>query len=161
MIMSRHLFALPILALLALPATAQTPAPAAPATSAATSGADTKTGRGAGGGPLAACRADVDKICATAEKVQGWRGKCLRENAAKLSPECTAAIGRMRELRQKVSSICADDIKTHCAKDAETRPMSCLKQNETKLASGCKAAMAEAFATDDTQGDAADPAAKK
>jgi hypothetical protein len=98
------------------------------------------------GGPLEACRADVDKLCAAAEKAPGWRGKCLRDNTDKLSDGCKSAMAAMREQRQKVRAACAADIDTLCkpgtdGKDGE-RPMRCLKTNEAKLSPSCKTAMA-------------------
>ncbi len=96
------------------------------------------------GGPLEACRADVDQLCATAERIQGWRGKCLRDNAAKLSDGCKSALAAMQEQRQKVRAACATDIAELCKSDAAEggRPMRCLKGNEAKLSAGCKSAMA-------------------
>jgi Cysteine rich repeat len=40
---------------------------------------------------LQACRADVGAHCAGAERGPGWRLKCLRDNAANLSPGCQQA----------------------------------------------------------------------
>lgn len=122
---------------------AQTPAAAPPAAPSPAAAA------GKGGGPLAACRADVDKLCATAEKTQGWRGKCLRDNAAQLSAECKTAVANVREQREKVRAACASDIGTLCKAEAEganARPMQCLKTNEAKLSAGCKTALNTAFA---------------
>lgn len=77
--MTMRLGAAALAALLFVPlsAMAQSPA-AAPATAA----------QGKSGGPLEACRADVDTLCGSAEKMPGWRGKCLRENTAMLSDGC-------------------------------------------------------------------------
>lgn len=114
-----------------LPVLAQSPAPAAATPS-------------TGGGPLDACRADVDKLCASAEKTPGWRGKCLRENTAKLSDGCKTAMTAMHEQRQKVRTACTTDIDQLCKADTADggRPIRCLKTNEAKLSPGCKSAMA-------------------
>lgn len=108
------------------------------------------------GGPLEACRADVDKLCAKAERTQGWRGKCLRDNVASLSDSCKSAIAAVREGREKVRSACAGDIASLCKADGDgndARPMRCLKTNESKLSAGCKTAFS-AFTSNDNDGDA-------
>lgn len=50
-----------------------------------------QTGPGGGRGRMAACRTDAATFCASAEKGPA-RGRCLRENQAKLSPGCQAVI---------------------------------------------------------------------
>lgn len=127
---------------------AQNPPAAAPAPAGAAKGAGK-------GGPLEACRADVDKLCATAEKTQGWRAKCLRDNAAQLSAECKTAVAALRDVREKVRAACKDDLATLCkteeAAKEGARPMQCLRQNDAKLSAGCKAAMTTAFSAADTE----------
>lgn len=98
---------------------------------------------GQGGGPLEVCRADVDKLCAKAERTPGWRGKCLRDNASSLSDVCKSAILAIRERREKVQAACASDIASLCKADSDgkdARPMNCLKTNEAQLSAGCKSA---------------------
>lgn len=154
--MTSRIAAAALAALLLAPVSAFAQAPAAPAPAATAPAA----AQGKGAGPLEACRADVDKLCATAEKAQGWRGKCLRDNAAKLSDGCKAAVAALREQRKKVRAACTTDLDTLCkaAAGAEAvRPMSCLKTNEAKLSAGCKSALASF--TGDVDGDA--PAAKQ
>ena len=41
---------------------------------------------------MQACRADIGAHCAGAEREPGWRLKCLRGNAANLSPRCRQAL---------------------------------------------------------------------
>ncbi len=132
---------------------AQTPPAAAPAAPAAA--APAAKGKG---GPLEACRDDVDKLCASAEKTQGWRAKCLRENAAQLSSACKSAVAALREVREKVRAACKDDLATLCkTEDAAkegARPMQCLRQNDAKLSAGCKSAMTAAFSAGEGDGEA-------
>ncbi|MEQ1710544.1 MAG: hypothetical protein ABL908_03985 [Hyphomicrobium sp.] len=102
--------------------------------------------QGKSAGPLEACRADVDTLCASDPKSPGWRGKCLRENTAKLSDACKSALAAMRAQRETVLTVCAGDIEQHCKAEAAEkndggRPMRCLKSNEDKLSAGCKSAM--------------------
>lgn len=49
-------------------------------------------GKGKGEGRRAACRSDVQTLCAGVAKGGGGIGKCLRENVAKLSPACAEAV---------------------------------------------------------------------
>lgn len=68
-----------------------------------------EAGQGAGGragrrseggerrGAMAACRTDVATHCSVGEPANGGRLRCLRDNAVKLTPECTAALGALRE----------------------------------------------------------------
>lgn len=57
------------------------PAPAAPAAAPA--------GKGHA---LAACRPALDALCANVEKGGGRKIKCLKDNEAKLTPECKTAL---------------------------------------------------------------------
>jgi hypothetical protein len=41
---------------------------------------------------LQACRADIGAHCGGAERAPGWRLKCLRDNAASLTPGCQRAL---------------------------------------------------------------------
>lgn len=139
--MNTRFAAAAIAAMLVVPACAVAQSLAqAPAT--APPGAATQ---GQGAGPLEACRADVDTLCASDPKTPGWRGKCLRENTAKLSDACKSALAAMRDQRETVRTACAGDIEQHCKAEAAEkdggRPMRCLKSNEDKLSAGCKSAM--------------------
>lgn len=136
--------------LVTIPAAAQAPQPP-------TQPAAQPAAAGKGGGPLEACRADVDKLCASAERTQGWRGKCLRDNAAALSEGCKSAISSVREGREKVNAACAGDIAALCKAEGDgkdARPMRCLKSNEAKLSADCKSAFSS-FTSADQGGDAA------
>lgn len=42
-----------------------------------------------------ACQADVQSVCATAEKGRGGVMRCLRENEAKVSPTCAQALASL------------------------------------------------------------------
>lgn len=43
-------------------------------------------------GRLAACRPALEQLCANVEKGGGRKIKCLKENEAKLTPECKTAL---------------------------------------------------------------------
>lgn len=100
--------------------------------------------RGGGQGRLAACRGDVASLCASAEAGNDGRVKCLRENAAKLSPECGQAIQNMRDHRKQLRQACATERETLCAKtEAGSGGFAgCLRQNAERLSEACSAALA-------------------
>jgi hypothetical protein len=75
------------------PPAAAAPPPAAPAAAApAPAAPQTRPTRGQLITILQACRADVGAHCAGAERAPGWRLKCLRDNAASLTPGCQRAL---------------------------------------------------------------------
>lgn len=45
-----------------------------------------------GKGRLAVCKSALDQLCATVEKGGGRKLKCLKDNEAKLTPECKTAL---------------------------------------------------------------------
>ena len=94
------------------------------------------------GRPLAACQTDIATHCAgSLEKP----AKCLRENRAKLSAECQAALQGVVQTRAKVTEACKSDAATLCAGDAGKpgKLVRCLRGNEAKLSPGCSAVLAE------------------
>lgn len=118
---------------------AETAKPAAPADAKS----ETEPGKQARGGRLAACRPDVAKICPDAS--QGNRTACLKQNAAKLSPECTAALADVEAKAKAMREACATDVKTHCAAAAKSKGgegiTQCLRTNEAKLTAPCNDAI--------------------
>lgn len=98
-------------------------------------------------GPLAACATDAQTLCANQEKGEGGRVRCLRENEAKLSPDCKAAITKIREAREAVRNACKTDADTLCkeaaAKDGERGGnLRCLRDNAAKVSKPCADALA-------------------
>ena len=88
------------------------------------------------GGALAACRPDVEKLCGSAPK--GGRRNCLKENAAKLSPECTTAMTDLEAKAKAMREACAPDVKTHCAAGVKGPSIvQCLRENRGKLSPAC------------------------
>ena len=49
-----------------------------------------------GNGPRAACRADVEKLCAGVQHGDGRIVACLQQNQAQVSPACKDALAKMR-----------------------------------------------------------------
>ena len=118
----------------AAPASAPVPA-AAPATSAAAANVHQ------------ACHADIAAVCAGVDKSNGGIGKCLKDNAAKLSPGCQAAIAdrkaKMQVLRQQAKAACATDSQTLCGAGAKGHAaLQCLREKESQLSAGCREVLA-------------------
>jgi hypothetical protein len=99
-------------------------------------------------GPMAACRADLATLCANVQRGGGARIKCLKANAAKVSPTCADAIAA-REQRKSATkgalkSACREDSRRLCkdaAKESGGR-LACLKQNTAQLSPSCAAVVA-------------------
>jgi hypothetical protein len=145
-VLLRPMLGAALLFLVPVMAVAQVAAPVAPPVEAAKP-ADAKSeiepGKEGRGRRLAACRADVTKICPDAS--QGNRTACLKENAAKLSPECTAALADVEAKAKAMREACATDVKTHCASAAKSKGgegiTQCLRTNSAKLSGPCNDAI--------------------
>lgn len=125
-------------------ALAQAPSPATPSAPATDTKADPAEAT-TKGGALAACRPDAEKLCANAPK--GGRRNCLKENAAKLSPECTAAITDLEAKAKAMREACATDVKTHCAAGVKGPSIvQCLRENRGKLSPACGTAFEARYA---------------
>ena len=44
-----------------------------------------------------ACKSDIETLCTDTKKGKGKRARCLRENEAKLSPDCAKAVAKKPE----------------------------------------------------------------
>jgi len=114
------------------------------------------------GGPLAACRADMQSLCGDIERGRGARKsrlECLVENRDKASPACAAAIaeveagqpgdGRARKRREAgtrgAMAACRTDVATHCGniEPGSGGRMRCLRENAAKLTPECTAVLNE------------------
>ena len=114
--------------------------------------ATSETSEGDGGkasrARLAVCNADVAKLCPDAKG--GKRRACLKENTAKLSPECATAYADVEAKAKAMREACADDVKAHCAdtgagKGGQGGVVQCLRSNAAKLSSACSAAVSARF----------------
>ena len=130
---------------LALAQAATTPATqpsevAKPAPDAASGGPGSGRGRSA---RLSVCRADLAKLCPDATK--GARRTCLKDNLAKLSPECAAAFTDIEVKAKAMREACAGDVQAHCATAGKGKGGSgivqCLRANEAKLTPACNTAV--------------------
>lgn len=103
-------------------------------------------GRGerTGQGPLAACEVDLATHCASGKGDGGNRRRCLVENAAKLSPECKAALEQAGGQGKQIREACAADRQSLCANAERGRDtIVCLKQNAAKLSATCSLALSQ------------------
>jgi hypothetical protein len=94
---------------------------------------------------MAACRADMASLCGNIQPGSGGRGKCLKENAAKVSPACAEAMSARAqagaETKGAIKSACRDDSRRLC-KDAVKGGggrLACLQQNQSQLTQACAA----------------------
>lgn len=120
------------------PAPAQSTAPAAGDTEKAPTARGIEPGKR--GGRLAACRTDAATYCADAAK--GGRRQCLRDNVAKLSPECQAALANVGGGKGKGRrAACRGDVQTVCAGVEKGKGAigKCLRENIAKLSPACAA----------------------
>lgn len=96
-------------------------------------------GEGKGGRQrMAACRTDVATFCQNAEK-GGGRMRCLKENQAKLSPECQAVLTERVQAASNFRQACKADQAAHCAgvERGGGKLMQCLRENQAKLSPAC------------------------
>lgn len=115
-------------------------APGAPGAPAADT-APLAKGQGGGKGgrqSMAACRVDAATFCQNAEN-GGGRMRCLRENQAKLSPECQAVLAERVQTMGNFRQACKADRETHCAgvERGGGKLMQCLRENQAKLSPAC------------------------
>lgn len=136
----------------------------APAPQAAPPAADaTQVQTTRGGGPLSACRADAETLCAGIERGRGARLDCLAQNKDKVSAACRTAMdgllarhasgdgerrdghGRGDRAGRGAMAACAVDVATHCAGSEGDRGKrrQCLVENASKLSAECTAALEE------------------
>jgi hypothetical protein len=96
-------------------------------------------------GRMAACRADLATLCANVQPGGGARIKCLKDNAAKVSPTCADAMAardqRTSETKGALKSACRDDSARLCKGAAKSKGgegrLACLKQNTAQLSPAC------------------------
>lgn len=91
--------------------------------------------------PLAVCRPDLAKLCPDAKGAK--RRACLRDNTAKLSPECATAFADVEAKAKAMRDACGNDVKAYC-KGAQGA-VECLRANASKLTPACSAAFAARF----------------
>ena len=93
-----------------------------------------------------ACSADTATFCAGVEKGGGRIAKCLKDNAAKLSPSCQAAFQErqgMQLLKKNAKHACAADKQALCGSAEKGRAaVQCLREKQAQASPGCQQALA-------------------
>ncbi len=85
------------------------------------------------------CAKDRETLCAGVSHGDGRMMKCMKENEAKLSPECKASWAKNMENMKELKAACHDDAETLCAGKTHRDLAKCMRQNKEKLSEGCKA----------------------
>lgn len=92
--------------------------------------------------PMQACRGDVATLCKGIEGGGGKRLACLRENRAKVTPACGAALDAVAQRREDLRTACRDDVRRLCSAEKGAQRRACLEKNADALAPACRAAIA-------------------
>ena len=91
------------------------------------------------------CAKDVETHCPGVEGGHGAIVKCLKENEAKLTSECSAHMTEAREAMKDVKEACHEDFEKFChdVKPGRGRVMKCMKKHHAELSEACKAEIKE------------------
>ena len=138
---------------LAQGATAPSPPPPAGALPAPLPG-EVMGGRGAGRAAMSACRGDMISLCGGVARGGGRKFACLKENQAKLSTPCLAAIQSVVDkggnrgpgiVGGKGMAACRADIASVCTgvEKGKGGVGMCLRENAAKLSQPCQSMLAE------------------
>ncbi|WP_413287762.1 cysteine rich repeat-containing protein [Bdellovibrio sp. HCB337] len=91
------------------------------------------------------CMADKEAYCKDVTAGHGAIVKCLKENEAKLKPECQAHMKAAKEAMKDVKEACHEDFEKFChdVKPGGGRIIKCMKEHEAELSATCKTEIAE------------------
>ena len=94
---------------------------------------------------IAACKKDVEKLCADVEPGKGAILACLSGKSAELSKGC-AKVMEKADKAKAVKEACGADVKQHCAdvKPGKGRIAKCLRDKADALSETCKGHMDKA-----------------
>lgn len=101
----------------------------------------------------AACTADIDKYCNDATLANNGITRCLTQQAAKVSPGCTAtvatvveAVSARRAAQLAAPGLCDRDIRQFCGniKGGNRFVLQCLLKAERRVGNSCNAAITAA-----------------
>jgi hypothetical protein len=102
-----------------------------------------------GPGHDGACRPDIEKHCAGAERGGGATGRCLREHEKDLSPACREQLAahhaEMKKRADAVYAACKSEVAKHCPgqEPGEGGLIRCLRDHQADLSKECRAALPE------------------
>ena len=90
-------------------------------------------------GPGKACKSDREKFCPGLKPGDGKLGPCMKEHAAELSPECTAAAEAGKQARKAIRANCKADVAKFCADTPKERGAigKCLESHASELEPAC------------------------
>ncbi len=83
------------------------------------------------------CKADREKFCPGLKPGDGKLGPCMKQHAAELSPECTAAAEAGKQAAKAIRANCKADIAKFCADTPKGRVGKCLESHESELEPAC------------------------
>ena len=85
------------------------------------------------------CKSDREKFCPGLKPCDGKLGPCMKEHAAELSPECTAAAEAGKQARKAIRANCKADIAKFCADTPKERGAigKCLESHASELEPAC------------------------
>ena len=85
------------------------------------------------------CKSDREKFCPGLKPGDGKLGPCMKEHAAELSPECTAAAEAGKQARKAIRANCKADIAKFCADTPKERGAigKCLESHASELEPAC------------------------
>ena len=93
-----------------------------------------------------ACTSDAASLCAGIEKGGGRIARCLKDNAAKLSPACQAAFQErqgMQLLKKNAKQACAADKQVLCGTvEKGHAAVQCLREKQAQASPACQQALA-------------------
>ena len=124
----------------ATPATPATP-PAATLPSGPVPKSAAAAPREKGAGRFAACRTDMQALCAAVAPGGGNRIRCLQDNQAKLSPACADSLTQLKGAKQDARQACATDANRLCPGLKGEERRACFAANQAQLSPDCAAAV--------------------
>ena len=85
------------------------------------------------------CKSDREKFSPGLKPGDGKLGPCMKEHAAELSPECTAAAEAGKQARKAIRANCKADIAKFCADTPKERGAigKCLESHASELEPAC------------------------
>lgn len=84
------------------------------------------------------CSKDREALCAGVEPGEGRILKCLKENEAKLSPECKADWEKHKSQLKGVKEVCHEDAQTLCPDLAKRELVRCLRSKRDQVSEACR-----------------------
>ncbi len=93
--------------------------------------------------PGKACKSDREKLCPGLKPGDGKLGPCMKEHAAELSPECSAAVEAGKQARKAIQANCKADVAKFCSDATKEHGAigKCLESHASELEQSCADAL--------------------